>query len=1027
MSLAEFAVRRFQFTLVVFALLVALGVYAFRMIPRAEDPTFPIPVVSVIAVYPGADPVDMEALVADPVEDAIAELDDVKTITSEIRDGLSITRVEFSWAVDADKKYDEAIREINALRSSLPADLAEFTVRKANPGNVKIVQFALLSDTASVRELKNQAEALEDLLETSPGVKRAEWWGLPRSEIEVTIDPARMRAASVGVQRLLDAIRAEGANIPGGTVSVGARRFNLKTSGDYENLEQVGATIVGGSAGQIVRLRDVAQIKWSEGESNVAARFNGKRAVFVGANQKDGQNIFKVRDAIYAKLPDFERHLPAGIRLERGFDQSKNVGHRLNSLGTDFLIAIGLVLLTLLPLGLRAAGVVMVSIPLSLSIGLSCMYFAGFSLNQLSIAGFVIALGLLVDDSIVVVENIERHLREGKTRLRAAIEATQQIGLAVLGCTATLIFAFLPLMMLPEGAGKFVLNMPAAVLATVLASLFVSLTIIPFLASRVLKPHADPNGNAALRMLMGAIHRFYTPLLQRALSWPKATLALSFGLFLATLLLIPKIGFSLFPMADTPQFLITIETPDGSSVAETDRALRTVEQELSKRPEIKQWFANLGRGNKQIFYNVFPRELESSYAEVYAELKAYDATSTPLFYDALRAKFANYAGAKIYIKPFENGPPIDAPIAIRVLGPDLVVLRTLAAQVEATIASVEGTRDIDNPLKLTRTDLALNVDGDKAGLLGVPSAEIDRTVRLGFAGITAAKFRDSDGDEYPISVRLPMQNGHPRLDLLEQIEVNSQNGAAIPLKQFINPQFVSAAPEIQRFQRQRSVTVTAYAQSNFNTAKLTSALLGKLNDVKMPPGYRWLAAGEVESRNDTFEGIGAAILIATFGILAVLILEFGSFKSTLIVAGVIPLGMVGGLIALLLTGYSLSFMAAIGFIALIGIEIKNSILLVDFTNQLREQGMPVLEAVEKAGEVRFLPILLTSATAIGGLLPLALQNVALYSPMAWVIIGGLLSSTFLARLVTPVMYLLLPPDMGPTCVERDAAGLPHAV
>jgi multidrug efflux pump subunit AcrB len=1017
MSLARFAVQKFQFTLVVFALLVAMGLFAFAKIPRAEDPAFPIPVVSVIAVFPGADPTDMEALVADPLEDAISELDDVKNIWSEVRDGVAVTRVEFSWDVDPEKKYDEAIREINALRVKLPVELSEFTIRKANPTNVKIAQFALLSDSADVRDMRRYAEDLTDALKTAPGVKQAEFWGLPSTEIQVTLDPARMRAANVTVQRLLDAIKAENTNIPGGAVSVGARKFNLRTSGDYASIEDVANTTVGGGLNQRVRLKDVANVAWAAGEADVMARFNGKRAVFIAANQKEGQNIFNVKTGIEKRAAEFKKHLPAGMTLEWGFDQSQNVEHRLSSLGRDFALAIALVLLTLLPLGLRAAGVVMVSIPLSLAVGLTCIYFAGYSLNQLSIAGFVIALGLLVDDSIVVVENIERHLREGKSRVRAAIEATQQIGMAVIGCTATLIFAFLPLMFLPEGAGKFVRNIPVSVLATVLASLLVSLTIIPFLASRVLKPHANLQGNMLLVWLTNGIHRFYTPLMQRALNYPKMTLVLSFALFFATLGLIPRIGFSLFPLADTPQFLITIEAPDGSSIAETDRALKFVEKTLLETPEIKHVFGNLGRGNKQIFYNIFPREADASYAEAFVEVKKYDPKSTPLVYEQLRKKLSAYAGATIIVKPFENGPPIAAPVAIRIMGPDLKILRTLAGDFEKVIKAAAGTRDIDNPLKRARTDLALNINVEKAGLLGVATVEIDRAVRLAVAGLTAAKFRDADGDEYPITLRLPMTDGHPRLDLLSQIEVNAISGSSILLSQFISPGFVEAPNEIQRYQRGRSVTLTSYVQMGFNTGKVTDEIIAQLKQAKLPAGYRWEAAGEVESRNDSFSGIGTAILIATFGILAVLILEFGSFKSTLVVAGVIPLGIVGGMLALYFTGYSLSFTAAIGFIALIGIEIKNSILLVDFTNQLRAEGMELLEAVEKAGEVRFLPILLTSATAIGGLMPLALQNVALYSPMAWVIIGGLISSTLLARLVTPVMYLLLPPPLSSDSLE----------
>lgn len=1014
-SLAYFAVTRFQFTLVIFALMIGLGLYAFQRIPRAEDPTFPIPVVTVVAVYPGADPIDMESLVADPIEDAIAELDDVKTIWSSVSDGLSVTRVEFSWAVPAEKKYDEAIRELNALRSRLPASLSEFRIIKANPNNVNIVQVAITSETATAAELRAAAEDLTDQLKTLPGVKKAEFWGLPQLEVQVSVDPVRMRSAKVSIQRLIDAIRAENTSIPGGAISTETNRFTLLTSGDYESLSEIEDTIVAGAQGAVVRLKDVATVSFVNGEVDRIARFNGQRAVFIAANQKEGQNIFKVDSEIKRSMQIFANDLPASMRLQYGFEQSKNVAHRLNSLGIDFVIAISLVLITLLPLGLRAAGVVMVSIPLSLAGGLTAMYFMGFTLNQLSIAGFVIALGLLVDDSIVVVENIERHLRAGKSRIQAAIQGTQQIGMAVLGCTATLIFAFLPLLFLPEGAGKFVRNIPASVLVTVLASLFVSLTIIPFLASRALKPHADPQGGKVLQWVMGAIHRFYTPLLHRALAAPKTTLLISFVLFLSTLALVPLIGRSLFPLADVPQFLVTIETPQGSSLEETDRALRFVEQTLLENPEFKPYikhvFGNLGRGNRQIFYNVFPREQDAAYAEAFVEVKQYDPKQTPRMHERLREVLNGYAGAQIVVKSFENGAPVDAPLAFRITGPDLDTLTRLSRDMEHAMSSTAGVRDIHNPLKRQRIDLDLNIDSQKAGLLGVTSVEIDRAVRMGVAGLTVSQFRDAEGDEFPINLRLPLQGGYPRLDLLEQVEVTSLSGNSIPLKQFISPELKSGITNIQRYQRSRSVTITAYPQAGFNTGVLSDQILSKLEAMKLPKGYRLIVAGEAKTSADSFDGMGAAALIAVFGILAVLILEFGSFKSTLVVAGVIPLGIMGGLLALFFSGYSISFTAMVGFIALIGIEIKNSILLVDFTNQLREQGVPLKDAVEQAGEVRFLPIILTSLTAIGGLLPLALQNAALYSPMAWVIIGGLISSTFLARLVTPVMYLLLPPDL----------------
>lgn len=1015
MRLAAFSVRNFQFTLVMFALLMALGWHTWKNIPRGEDPTFAIPVVTVVAVYPGADPADMEKLVADPIEDAINRIDDIKNIWSDSENGLAVVRVEFDWSKDAEKKYDEALREINAVRSSLPADLKSLQVTKASPGLVNILQMALIGPNGSPREMREIAENLQDRLEQVKGVRDIEIWGLPVAEVQVALDLSKLAQYQIPVSRVAQILQSENRNIPGGAIETGSRRFNIRTTGSYSSLDEIADTVIASNNGRILRLRDVASVSWDYAEETHRTRYQGQQALFITASQKDNQNIFLVRDALVKEVESFREKLSPNYRLEIGFDQSKNVNKRLGRLAADFLIAIGLVLFTLLPLGLRAAGVVMVSIPLSLAMGMSMLYFAGFSLNQLSIAGFVLALGLLVDDSIVVVENIARFMRQGYSRTQAAIKATNQIYLAVLGCTATLLFAFLPLFFLPEGAGKFIRSLPAAVSFTVLASFIVSLTIIPFLASRWLSPEEHPEGNKVLQAVMRGIHTVYRPLLEWALTHPRKTLGMAFAGFLATLLLAPKLGMSLFPNADVPQLRISVEAPDGTSLERTDEAVRFVEQYLLKQPEVQSVFANAGRGNPRIFYNVFPRETRANIGDLFVILKQYDPDTTPGFYARLRRELANYPNARIIVKPFENGPPIDAPIAIRLIGPSIEELRQLALTVEKKLNALPGTRDVVNPVRLLRTDIDLNIDTTKASLYGISSQEIDRTVRLAIAGESIGKYLEEDGDEFDITLRLPLEDGHARLSNLDKVFVNSPSGAAIPLSQLTQPTFVAAPNSIPRYQRQRAVTVTAYVKEGFNTEKVTNELVKQLDELEWKSGYSYKVAGQVEARQESFGGIETAALVAIFGILAVLILEFGNFKSTAIVAGVIPLGVMGGLVALYLAGLSVSFTAMIGFIALIGIEIKNSILLVDFTNQLREQGRTLMEAIQEAGEIRFLPILLTSMTAIGGLMPLALQGSPLYAPLAWVIIGGLISSTFLARLVTPVMYLL----MAPPVVDRS--------
>ncbi len=1010
-DLAGLAVHRWQFTLVAFGLLVMLGFNAFTSIPRSEDPHFPIPIVIVRAVLPGAEPSEMEQLVVDPIEDAVDGLDNIEKVESTSADGAASVRIHFTWDVDPERKYDQVVREVNAIRGNLPTGIARLDIQRARTTEVAIVQVALTSDVLPMRRLEKTADRLRERLDRVPGVREARYWGAPSSEVQVTLDLARLSALKLPATAVADALRQAGAEAPIGAVQAGERRFNVKSGGAFRSLDAVGDTPVRAIGGQVTRVRDVAKVAWAQQEPTHLARFNGQRAVFLTVTQKDGQDVTKITKSVEQVLDEYEKILPAGVKLQRGFVQADNVKHRLNALFRDFGIALVLVLITLLPLGTRAGLVVMVSIPLSLLIGLSMLQAFGFTLNQLSIAGFVLSLGLLVDDSIVITENIARRIREGEERTQAAVNGTRQIGLAVIGCTATLMLAFLPLMALPAGSGAYIKSLPVTVLCTIAASLLVSMTIIPFLASRILDKHSNPEGNALLRAVNGGIHRFYRPVLHWALARPWAALAIMLALCLTTYPMLKLIGSSLFPPAETPQFLVRIETPDGSSLARTDRALKFVEQRLKATPEVTWRAANLGRGNPQIFYNQQQRESASTYAEVFVSLKAWEPDKSDKVLDGLRRDFSDFPGARISVVTFENGPPIDAPIAIRLTGQNLDVLKALAARTEATLKATPGTRDVTNPIRLDRTDLDLGIDEAKASALGVPAGAARRAARLALSGEETARFRDPDGDDYAVKVRLPMEqaDGAARnpLSALKGVYVPTADGLTARLDAVATPTLKSSPARIDRFDRERTVTVTAYVATGFLAAKVTQEVVAKLEkDLPMPPGYRLGLGGQAEAQSESFAGLGAAVLIAVFGILAVLVLEFQKFKTALVVAGIIPFGIFGAVAALAITGNSLSFTATIGLIALIGIEIKNSILLVDFTEQLRREGMGLHDAIEKAGEVRFLPVLLTSVTAIGGLLPLALERSGLYSPLAIAIIGGLITSTVLSRVATPVMYWL---------------------
>jgi multidrug efflux pump subunit AcrB len=545
------------------------------------------------------------------------------------------------------------------------------------------------------------------------------------------------------------------------------------------------------------------------------------------------------------------------------------------------------------------------------------------------------------------------------------------------------------------------------VLATVGCSLLVALTVIPLVASLVLKRDEDPEGGQLLRWVKTGIHRFYQPVLHRSLDHPRWALLILFSIAALAVPLIGVIGSSLFPPAETPHFLIRVETPQGSALTTTDAAVRFVEHRLASVPEVAWQAANVGRGNPQVYYNVGQHETDPAFGEVAVGLKRWEPGSSDVLLERLRGDFAKYRGAKISIVTFVNGPEIEAPIVVRLSGPNLDTLTALAQKAEQALIATPGLRDVSNPLRLPRTDLHFSVDDAAVSALGVRASAIRQTLQLALSGVTVGKLRDNETDDYPVKVRLPMAS-HNDVSALDAMFVPTVSGSAVPLAAIAKPTLISEPARIDRIGRARSVTLTAYTAPGVLTARATKDALTSIQAATaLPPGYSLTLGGEADTSSRSFAGLVPAIVISSLGILAVLVLEFGRFRTVAVVFGIVPFGLFGAVVALWLTGHSLSFTAAVGLIALIGIEIKNSILLVDFTEQLRDGGQSIREAVERAGELRFLPVLLTSVTAIGGLLPLALENNGLFSPLAITLIGGLVASTVLSRIGTPVMYLLL--------------------
>ncbi len=1011
MKVSDFAVKNYQFTLVIFLMTVVLGLTTFLNMPRSEDPVINSPNFPIVVIYPGASPEDLEELVVDPLEKTIYALENIKRIETEIKDGAAILLVEYNYNEDVDEKYQELVREVNTLRPQLPAEIFSIEVKKVRPSDVNILQIALVSENASRETLKTEADRLQKDLESITELKNVKIHGLPAQLVKIELQLDKVATLNIPLNALIGSIKSELSNIPGGQVDAGNKTFNVKTSGNYNSAEEIAETVVYSLQGKNILLKDVATIRDAFEDTKHITRLNGYRAIFVTAALKEGTNITKVQEKYSPLLTSSTEKLPDNIDLIVAFDQADYVNRRLGGLGMDFLIAIALVFVTLLPLGNRASIIVMVSIPLSLAIGLILLNALGYGLNQLSIVGLVVALGLLVDDSIVVVENIERWIRDGFSKKEAALKATQQISISVVGCTVTLIIAFLPLVFLPESSGDFVRSLPMSVITSVLASLLVSLTIIPFLSTWLLKNKTVGHSNKIYDLFQKGIHVSYAPLLEKALKKPAATLVLAGTIFFVSLGLFPVIGFSLFPSSEKPQFLVNITTPLQSNLSNTDTLVRQVEQEVAKIPELKNFATNVGKGNPRIYYNEIPENERSDYGQLFVQLKPETSAPRKLeIIQTLQASFAKVVGAKVEVKNFEQGPPVTAPIEIRLVGENLDTLRSLAGKVEQLLKQTPGTIYVNNPVANLKTDIRVDIQKEKARQLGIATADIDQTVRLALAGLNLGAFTDPQGNERSILLTTP-KGDRATLETFEPIYVYNNQGKGIPLSQIADLKFESSTLTIDHYNKNRSVSVSSFVDANSLTDRVLGEAMTKLDQIPLPEGYRLTLGGEYETKQESFAGFNTIIIITAFLFIAVLILLFRTFKSTIIVLSVIPLGMVGALIALWITGNSLSFVAIIGLIALAGIEVKTSILLVDFTNQLRKEGVDLDTAIQKSGEIRFLPIVLTTITAIGGLIPVALSTNPLISPLAIVLIGGLISSTILSRIVTPVLYKLLPPKV----------------
>lgn len=1010
MKLPRLAIDNAQFTLTIFLLLILIGVVSYLNMPRSEDPQFDLPVVLIEVVYPGASPSDIETLVVDPLEQEITEIENIKKIEAKIHNGAVRITIDFLYGTDAEAAFNKVKQAVSTVRPSLPAGVAKLLVLKATPSSVAIMQLALWSEPIDYKSMELYAKLLEKRLETIASVRKASIWGYPRQIVAIDINLSLLKHYGLALTDITKGLQGRALNITPGFVDASTRRFNVKTSGNFTKLDEIENTIISDSSiisvNGILKIKDIAKVSFTNAEPSYLAYFDDIPAIFITVEQREKTNIFVLTEQINQEIELFKKSLPSGIKLEKLFQQADSVNVRVNGFFDNLmqgLVVVGL--MALLFLGIREALVVILAIPISFLMAIGWLDFSGYGLQQMSIVGLIIALGLLVDNAIVVTESIHREKKLGKDINQAAASGTSKVAWAIVSGTITTILAFLPMLMIQSNTGDFIRSMPVTVVLVLLASLLVALTLTPLLASKLFVV-IDKNSKVKVAKSYTLQHyankfaeKSYSNTLQILMRYKVSVIVISLLMLVAMLSLFGQVGVSLFPKAEKPMLLINVTTPANSSLAYTDKVLQQVLQHVKQYELVDKVALNIGNSNPRIYYNEVPKRGIARFGQALLVLREYHSDEVTNLVKSLRDDFSHWQQAEITVKEFTQGPVTDQVIAIRLLSESLNDLEKVANDLAVKVRQLPGVVNVDNPIGMANTELALTINYQQAALSGVSVERLDKTISTILSGNTIGQFNDINGEDYPIIIR----QRDPSIDNLSAIEISNNQGVSIPLEQLATMELKKGGSDFFHYQKLRMAKVSADVETGYSVGEITKQLLNYLEQSDLPEGMHFTLGGEEESRQTTFAGLTQVMLITAIGIFAVLVLQFKSILQPMIIFSSIPFAMAGSIIGLYLTGLSFSMMAFVGLISLFGIVVNNAIILIDSTNVNLRLGLDKRSAILRASTVRFTPILLTTLTTIGGLIPLTLYGGSLWQPLGVVLISGLCVSALSSFLLVPIL------------------------
>lgn len=1014
MNISEKSVNRPVATLMGIIAVIMIGIVTLPRLPIDYLPSIERNVISVRTSYDGAGPKEVERLITEPIERAVSTINNVTQISASSGENSSSVRVEFAWGTDMSEAMNDVRDKLSNAQRSLPDDADDPIVSKFDTSMLPVMTLTVTGDMPTV-DLKDYVEdELQFRLEQIQGVAAVDVSGGETREIKVAVHQSRLASMNIPIDTVVSALRRENQDIPGGFVEEGRKEFLIRNRGEFTDIDSIRNVLVAYKGGTPVYVRDVADVSEGIVEKRSDVNLMGRRGVMMSIRKQSGENTVDVAKAVKWKIEQIKQILPPGVEIKTMFDTSTMIEDSINQLKQSALIGglLALIVLFAFLRNVRSTLIIFVAIPFSVISTFIILYFGGLTMNMMSLGGLALGIGMVVDNSIVVLENIFRHRSEGKSAVQAAIDGSREVGTAITSSTATTLCVFFPLVFVGGMSGVFFKELGITVSVALIASLAIALTLVPMLASKFLKIKKAAAASEASEEVSSArgIYAFYGKVLGAALRHKAATLLSIVVVFVIGIMALKgQIGSEYLPQVDEGQVSVSLELPVGTKLEETKVEMAKLEEIiLDSVPELENMYSQSGAGGGWMGGGSGTNE--GSFRMMITPSDQRDRTTTEIVND-LRAKLMSASAGRVWVS--ERGSILqrilgggrESRLEIDIRGHDMDTADALASQVEKIINDTEGAANPRISRAPGKPELSIVVDREKAAAMGMTPAYVGDVVRTCLEGRIATKLRRG-GHEIDVRVRLSPEDRR-NLEDVGNILVSSPGAPPIPLRGLVRFERDSGPVEIDRRDQERIVTVSASYTGDISAGNVNAAIMKKVRELDAPQGFTVDFAGEEQERREAFSTMLLAFILSIALVYMVMATQFESLLHPFLIMFAVPLAILGVLLSLYVTGTSMSLMSNLGVIMLTGIVVNNGIVMIDFINQLRRQGMELEESVKLAGRLRLRPIIMTTTTTCLALIPLAVgmgRGSEMQAPLGRVVIGGLLVATLLTLVFIPVLY-----------------------